>query len=173
MEQNAKTLTAVSWRSHSGMTMIELMVASFIAVIFMLAAGTGYLVNQKAYKANREKLELQQTASQVMELMQKNIRAAATATIGNPADRIQLFDLSGNEFARFRLNISGGTAKLFETDALLAQQKLILLSFVPNADTSSVTINLNLEDVNKNRVLINTTAALRNHIKMRNVNPNN
>jgi prepilin-type N-terminal cleavage/methylation domain-containing protein len=156
-----------------GMTMIELMVASFIAVIFMLAAGTGYLVNQKSYKANREKLELQQTASHVMELMEKNIRAAATAIIGSPPDRIQLYDLNGAEFARFRLNVTGGTAKLFETDALLAKQKLILLSFVPNADTSIVRINLNLEDENKNKVRITSSAALRNHIKMRNVDPNN
>jgi prepilin-type N-terminal cleavage/methylation domain-containing protein len=159
-------------QNQHGMTMIELMVASFIAVIFMLAAGTGYLVNQKAYKANREKLELQQTASHVMELMERNIRAAATALIANPPERIQLFDLNGNEFARFRLNDSGGTAKLFETNALLAKQKLILLSFVPNADTSIVQINLNLEDENKNKVRIQASAALRNHVAMRNVDPN-
>ena len=163
----AKTL-----RSQNGMTMIELMVASFIAVIFMLAAGTGYLVNQKAYRANREKLELQQTASHVMELMERNIRAAATALIANPPDRIQLFDLNGNEFARFRLNVSGGQAKLFETNALLAKQNLILLTFIPNADTSIVRINLNLEDENKNKVRIQASAALRNHVAMRNVDPN-
>jgi prepilin-type N-terminal cleavage/methylation domain-containing protein len=160
-------------RNQRGMTMIELMVASFIAVIFMLAAGTGYLVNQKAYKANKEKLELQQTASHVMELMERKIRAAASAKlVGSPADRIQLYGLDGIEYARFRLNVTGGTAKLFETNALLAKQKLILLTFTPNPDTSIVRISLNLEDVNKNKVKIEASAALRNHPKMRNTDPN-
>lgn len=155
-----------------GMSMIELMVASFIAVVFMLAAATGYIVNQKAYKANRVKLELQQTASHVMEIMEKNIRAAASAAITNPPDRIQLFHRDGTEYTRFSLDDSAGVVRLLAADdALLASQKLTLLEFIPNEDTTVVQINLAFEDAYRNKVEMHTSAALRNHPLMRNIDP--
>jgi len=162
-------------RNHdSGMTLIEVLVASFIALVFVLAAGTGYLVNQKSFAANREKLELQQQASLVMEIMEKKIREAGRAVIPNP-NRLQLYESYStpinNYYTYFRLAASGSTTKLFEQTTVLARQQLINLQFIPNSDTTVVQIVLNLEDKNKNRVALRASAALRNHPKLRAATP--
>ena len=82
--------------NHRGMSMIEMMIALFISTVFMLAAGTAYLVNQKAYRANTEKLRLQQRAAEVLEIMEREIRKGASVTIPNGnSDRIQVFKPDG------------------------------------------------------------------------------
>jgi|GEM_PF-2711992 len=155
-------------RSQRGHTMIELMVSAFISTVFIMAAGTAYLVNQNAYRRNTEKLRLQQTATLAIEEMQKKIRSGARAATPTPS-RITVFDQAGVEITRFRLANSGLNVKLFEQNAVLAQQELITLTFVPNVDTTSVVITLTLEDNFKNRVTMRASAALRNHPNLRNI----
>jgi hypothetical protein len=157
-------------RSESGFSVVEMAVASFIALIFMLTAGSAYLVNQKAYKRNDEKRQLQQTVAQAMEIMERKVRSAAEATIPAPPNnnRITLLDRAGGTITTFRLQTVGSTDRLFEQSALLAQQKLIGLTFVPNSDTTKVIISLNLQDGNYNKVAMRSTATLRNHRKLRN-----
>jgi len=158
------------FRSQRGSTMIELMVSAFISTVFILAAGTAYLVNQNAYQRNTEKLHLQQTATLVLEEMEKKIRSGALVLVpaGSP-NRITVLDRNGVEITRFRLSNVGPNIKIFEKDAVLAQQELITLNFAPNADTTSVIITLVLEDKFKNRVSMKAAAALRNHVNLRNV----
>ncbi len=157
-----------NFRNERGTTIVELAVASIIALIFIFAAGTAYIVNQKTYSRNDEKRKLQQTASYVMEIMERKIRSGARAAIANP-QRIQVFDKNGNEITRFRLQVTGTTARLFEQNSLIAQQDLIQLSFVPNSDTTEVTIFLEMQDSGKNKVAVKASAALRNHKLLRNV----
>lgn len=155
-------------RSQRGHTMIEMMVSAFISSVFILAAGTAYLVNQSAYRRNTEKLRLQQTATLALEEMEKKIRSGARAATPS-ADRITVFDQAGVEITRFRLSNVGPNFRLYEQNAILAQQELITLSFAPNVDTTSIVITLTLEDDSKNRVTMRAAAALRNHPNLRNI----
>jgi Tfp pilus assembly protein PilE len=157
-------------RDAAGSTMIEMMVAGFISTVFILAAGTAYLVNQNNYRRNTEKLRLQQTATHAIEIMEKKIRMGTSVVIPVSADRIQVFDLNGNEITRFRLSNLGPNVKLFEQNSVLATQELIQLNFVqPNVKTATVLITLTLEDEFKNKVTLKASAALRNHPNLRNV----
>ena len=81
---------------------------------------------------------------------------------GHTRNRIQVFDQAGTEITRFRLASSGSNVKLFEQNALLAQQELITLAFTVNTDSTVVNIQLTLEDKYKNRVTMRAAAALRN-----------
>jgi len=151
-------------RSQRGHTMIELMVSAFISTVFIMAAGTAYLVNQNAYRRNTEKLRLQQSATLALEEMEKKIRSGARAAMPT-TDEIRIFDLAGNEITRFRLS----NFQLLEQNAVLVQQKLTSLNFAPNTDSTSVIITLTLEDNSKNRVTMRAAAALRNHPNLRNI----
>lgn len=161
----------LSWlRGHRGVTLIELLVASFIALIFTMAAGTAYLVNQDAYRRNEGKLELQRMVTQSMEIMERRIRSAARAAVPNVTPpRIELYDRSGASITRFRMQALGATNKLFEGSQLMAEQALINLRFTPNADTSVVTIFLEMRDTSMNRVALQSSATLRNHPKFANI----
>ncbi len=161
MTQSGLTTVLGSQRGH---TMIELMVSAFISTVFIMAAGTAYLVNQSAYRRNTEKLRLQQSATLALEEMEKKIRSGARAAMPT-TDEIRIFDSVGNEITRFRLSNS----QLLEQGAVLAQQKLTALKFAPNADTTSVIITFTLEDNSKNRVSMRAAAALRNHPSLRNI----
>jgi hypothetical protein len=156
---------------EDGFSIVEMAVSAVIATIFMLTAGTAYIVNQKSYKANDEKRELQQNVAHIMEMMERQIRGSARAVIPSPPNnnRVELLDTQDQVITRFRLNTVSGIDRIFQDNALLARQKLITLTFVPNHDTSTVTINLNLEDENFNKVAMKSSATLRNHIRMRNV----
>jgi prepilin-type N-terminal cleavage/methylation domain-containing protein len=156
---------------QNGMTMIELMVACLISLIFILAAGTGYLVNQKSYAANKEKLELQQQASHVMEIMEKNIRESGRVFIKNPPNGIVAFDVDSIQVTSFNVTTSGSVSKLRQGGAVLVRQDLINLQFIPNFDTTVVQINLTLQDEKKNKVAIRGSATLRNHPKLRAFDP--
>jgi type II secretory pathway pseudopilin PulG len=157
--------------NQSGMTMIELLVACFISLIFILAAGTGYIVNQKSYAANKEKLELQQNASHVMEIMERRIRESSRVLIKSPPDGIKTFDVLDSLVTSFNLQTSGGETKLREQGTILARQDLITLQFIPNSDGTVVQINLTLQDEQKNKVAIRGSATLRNHPKLRAFQP--
>jgi type II secretory pathway component PulJ len=152
-------------RRSGGTTLLELMVACFIALIFTLAAGTAYLVNQKAYRRNQDKLALQQMVTQNMEIMERKIRSAARAGIVSSPARIRLFDRSGTEITNFKLQNWGVTNKLLEGSQVMAEQSLINLQFIPNADTTVVTVVLELQDAAKNKVALRSSATLRNHLK--------
>lgn len=154
--------------NERGMTVLELLVASFISLVFVCAAGTSYLVNQKAYRQNDNKRILQQTTSQVMEIMERAIRGAAKAVIVG-GNQVTLYDASGAQTAQFRLAASSGVNKLFQQSTVLAPQRLTALSFTPNSDTTVVQVYLELQDDAFNKVAVISSAALRNHRKLRNL----
>jgi Tfp pilus assembly protein PilW len=160
--------------SERGTTVIELLVACVVSIIFIMVAATGYLVNQKAYAANKDKLELQQAASHVMEIMERRIREAYDVDIPagmNANNRITIKDENGATVTLFRLNANGPEVRLFEVNTELARQDLINLQFIPNSDTTVVQIELNFQDMNLNKVAIRGSAALRNHPKLRYLEP--
>ena len=113
---------------------------------------------------------LQQTASHVMEIMERKIRSGARALIANP-NQIEVRDQAGSVITRFSLQVSGSVNKLFEGSTVLAPLKLDALTFTPNSDTTVVQIFLELEDPAYNKVSLKASAALRNHVKLRNLRP--
>jgi hypothetical protein len=151
-----------------GSTMLEMILAAFISTVFLMAAGIAYLANQNSYRRNTEKLRLQQTATHALEIMERKIRMGTSVVVPSP-DRVQVYDRNGVEITRFRLSNLGPNVKLFEQNAVLAQQELIQLTFEPRSNNSTVIITLTLEDAYKNRVTMKASAALRNHPNLRNV----
>ena len=57
-----------------GFTMVELMIASFLAVIVVLALGNVILVSQKSWEWGRDKTVLQQNVAEVTEWMARSVR---------------------------------------------------------------------------------------------------
>jgi Tfp pilus assembly protein PilV len=154
--------------NEKGSSIIEMLVSTFIMIIFMLSVGTAYLVNQTSYRRNTEKLQLQQSATYILEEMEKKIRLGSTVLIP-VANRLQVFDQNGVEITRFRLSNVGPNIRLFEQNSVIATQELIALTFVLDPTGSAVQITVTLQDKAKNNVTMKASAALRNSVVMRNI----
>ncbi len=146
-----------------GYTMVELMIALFLALLVALAAGAIVLTNQASFRRGREKIELQQETTRAVEQIARDVRRARWMAYdaGHP-DELALLDADGTEFRVYELGEVDGVAHVLQNGAPLAEQECTALAFAINADTTAVDILLELQDPAENRVRVESTAAIRN-----------
>jgi hypothetical protein len=121
------------------------------------------LANETAWDASRGKIGIQQETHRCLEEICRDVRAARWIGYdGGKPDELSLFDQEGVRFRRYRLETQDGVDRLFQDDLPLAEAECTRLDFRINADTTTVTIQLELMDEAENRVLYESKATLRN-----------
>jgi prepilin-type N-terminal cleavage/methylation domain-containing protein len=144
-----------------GYTMIELIIASVIALIVVLAMGKLILVNQSSWEGGRDKAVLQANVTESLEWMARSIRAARTAQVVD-VDEFRTYDESGNLAHTYRLVVAGGGNRLQEDGQDLINRNCTQFVVAANADTTSLTLTLELEDKAGDRVAGMSRTTLRN-----------
>ncbi len=148
-------------KNQFGFTILELMVASMISLIVVIGLGQLILTSQKAWGWGADKVELQRNVAESIEWMARSIRSASSLVVAGSED-FTTYDADGNLLHRYNLGLSGGEKRLLEDNSDLVEQQCMDFVVATNADTTSLTLTLELQDDAGNRVAAMTTATLRN-----------
>jgi prepilin-type N-terminal cleavage/methylation domain-containing protein len=148
-------------RGNSGFTLVELMVGILISFIVVLGFGNLILANQKAMAWSTSKATLQQDFTQTMEWMSRSLRQAFSVKVIN-AEEFQTYDGTGSLTHTYWRSSSGDLSYLMKDDSRLSQWNCSQFGIICNADTTSLTLNLELTDNAGNSVTAMTRTTLRN-----------
>ncbi|MFO7653333.1 MAG: prepilin-type N-terminal cleavage/methylation domain-containing protein [Candidatus Krumholzibacteriia bacterium] len=150
-------------KKRAGYTIIELMIASFLALVVVLAMGQLILTNQSSWERGRDKVQLQANATEALEWMARQIRPAFRLEVPDD-DQFLAYDMTGATIAHFRLETVGGENRLRDVlnGADLVARNCTRFHVRPDDDTTSVTLTLELENRDEIRVGSVTRAAIRN-----------
>ena len=147
-------------RSRGGFTLVELMIALFIALFVVFVLGRVILTNQRAFAWNQDKMVLQQNVTETLEWLARSVRASRTLQVVS-STQFRTYDEQGNLTHNYQL-ITGPPDRLQVDGNDLVSRNCTLFTVTPDDDTTSVTIQLELEDDSSNRVAATTRAAVRN-----------
>lgn len=146
---------------RAGFTIVELMVSLLISLVVVLALGRIMLVNQASWRQGRDKVTLQQNATEALERMAHSIRAARDLRVVS-ATQFQTYDASGaleHTYRRYQTNTG---LRLQEDGRNLSDQACATFACAANADTTSLTISLQLQNEDGELVTRQTRVTLRN-----------
>jgi len=144
-----------------GMTLVELLIAVFLAGVIAAAGAVVYLVNQRSLHQGRDKLLTQQNATWCLESMARDARRARRVELPAPG-RMVLYDIGGSVISTWELGTVNGENRLERNGVAMAPEACTTLGFSVNADSSAVGLTLELMDDAENRVRVQSQAALRN-----------
>jgi competence protein ComGC len=153
--------TPLRRRSHHGYTVVELMLALFIAFIVMLGIGKMMVINQKMWQAGAEQVQLQQEVSHVLERLGSSIRNAHSLE-SNRSDEFLTRSSDGTLKHRYDLSPSSEGYRLQEDGKDLCEASCLSFECAPNADNTYLLLTIELEDRAGNRVSGMTRVAVRN-----------
>jgi type II secretory pathway component PulJ len=153
-------LTAV--RRREGFTMMELMIALLIAFIVVLAIGKLMVVNQTSFGQGREKAQLQQNATEVLDRIARSVRGARTLDLVGP-DEFRTYDAAGSLAHTYRRIQEGGLPGILQQDGRpLTSQECTIFACSMNDDETMLTLDLELRDAVGNIVNRTTRITVRN-----------
>ncbi len=158
---NARPISGRIPRGVPGYTTIELLIASFISLFVVIAAGTVVFTNQRSFKQGGNKLAMQGEASRSVEQIERDVRHARWVDYGSVSD-ITLYDQAGDLIHRYYLAGSGLDARVMQDNQPLVDDTCTLLHFEINPDTTTVVIQLQLQDPAQNKVRVDSKASIRN-----------
>lgn len=144
-----------------GAALVEFVVAGFIGLIVVLALGRIVLMNARAWGWGRDKAELQANATEALEWMERSVREARRVAVDSPT-QFRTYDSLGNLVHTYSRETSSGEMRLREDGHDLSARTCTQFSVTPDNDTTSVTLQFELEDHSGNRVAVLTRAARRN-----------
>jgi hypothetical protein len=147
--------------SASGATIVELMLAIFLALIVVYALGRIILANQRSWEWARDKIVLQQNVTEALEWMARNVRAARSVDVVSP-NELHTFDEDGNITHSFLREAVAGSFRLRQDGSDLVDRVCTQFLVTPDDDSTSVTLVVELQDKAGNKVKGMTRAALRN-----------
>lgn len=148
-------------RPPRGMTLVELLIAVFLAGVVAAAGAVVYLVNQRSLGQGRDKVLAQQNATWCLESMARDTRRARRVELPAPG-RMVLYDTGGAVISTWDLGAVNGKNRLERNGVAMAPETCTSLAFSLNPDSSAVGMSLELEDAAQNRVRVESEAALRN-----------
>jgi len=128
-------------RRQHGVTLIELMVAIVASGIVLFALGNIVVVNQRAMVRSRDRAAMQQHASVVMTRMARAIRGANRIEVTG-AGAFQLRDLDGALASTFQLVSAADGPRLQMDGTDMADMDCTRFAVATNADTTSLTLDL-------------------------------
>jgi hypothetical protein len=140
---------------------MEMVIAVFVALIVVLALGRLILANQRAWEWGRDKAELQQNVTEGLEWMARSVRAARTVEITG-TDEFRTYDENGSLVHTFQLANVGSQTRLLQDGSDLVDRRCTLFQITANSDTTSLTLEVELEDNAGNRVAGQTRVTIRN-----------
>jgi type II secretory pathway component PulJ len=148
-------------RGDAGYTLIELFIALVLGLVVVLAIGKLLIANQRSWEWGRDKVVLQQNTTEVLEWMSRSIRSARTLAVVDSTE-LRTFDEGGALVKTYDTAATGGQIRLRENGVPLIDRQCTRFVVVPDADTTSVTVIVELEDRAGSRVEAMTRVAIRN-----------
>lgn len=148
-------------RNRRGFTLLEMMIAMFIGLIVALALGRIFLTSQRSWEAGRDKVEMQANTAETLEWMARQVRAAAALEVFD-GEHFRTIDRSGNELHDYQRVLVDGVGRLREDGNDLVDRPCTIFQVVADAETTGVTLTLELEDRAGDRVSALTRATIRN-----------
>jgi Tfp pilus assembly protein PilV len=148
-------------RSREGATMVEVMIATVIALVLVLVLGWLLMASQSTWESGRDKTELQANTTEALEWMARSIRESRRLTVVNTSE-FWTFDETGSLVHTYRLDTSGTEPRLQVDGQDLATRHCTQFMISADDDTTSLTLVLELEDRDGDRVIGMTRVALRN-----------
>ena len=147
-----------------GFTMIEMMIALLLSFIVVLAMGRIIQQNVRSWRQGQDKAILQQNVTETLEWMSRSVRASRrveVAAAAMPTAEFRCYDESGTLTHTFRRVTTNG-GRLQQDGVEFVARKCTGFTVTPDADTTRLTIALELEDGAFNRVAATTRATIRN-----------
>jgi hypothetical protein len=141
--------------------LIELSVAVFLALIVVLALGKIFTMNQRAWEWGRQKVVLQQNGTEAVEWIARSVRAARTLEVVSPSE-LKTYDENGAIVHTFRRELVSGSYRLQQDGSDLVERPCTAFLVTPDPESTSVSLEVELEDGAGNRVRVMTRATLRN-----------
>jgi Tfp pilus assembly protein PilV len=147
-------------RGSGGFTLVELMIASFLSLVVVLAMGRIIQQNVRSWQQGRDKALLQQNVTEALEWMSRWVRASRTIQVVSSSE-FRCYDETGTLTHTFkRVATNGGRLRQDGID--LVDRTCTSFTVTPDADTTRIRLALELEDNASNRVAATTRATIRN-----------
>jgi hypothetical protein len=142
-------------------TLLELVIASFLALVVVFAMDRIILNNLRAWGWGRDKAELQANEIEALEWMARSIRAAHHLQVVSTSE-FRTYDAAGALLHTYAREIVGGEGRLRQDGADLVARECTAFGVTPDDDTTSLTLTVELEDNSWNRISATTRVAIRN-----------
>jgi len=145
---------------QGGFTLVELMVALTASLIVTFALGQLVMTNQRAWRDGTDRAVLQQNLSQVLDWIGSDVRGAARVDLQGGSS-FRLLDRNGQALHTYTLQTSGGDTLLQRDGRTLVPRTCPVFSVAANADTTILTITVDLRGQYGKRVSATTAVAIR------------
>jgi hypothetical protein len=146
---------------------LELMIGISLALIVVLALGRIVLASQRSWEWGRDKTVLQANVTEALEWMSRSVHAARTVEVyahSGVNDEFRTYDETGALVHTFRRAV--GVSRLQMDGADLVDRPCTRFVVTPNADSTSLTLDLELVILHgvdvQTRVAATTRATVRN-----------
>jgi len=144
-----------------GFTIVELVIASFLALVVVLALGTVAVTSNRSWDRHLKKATLQANTTEALEWMARAVRGARTIAVVDTS-QVRTYDASGTLTHTYQRVVLGDGGHLRQDGTDLVEQKCTRFRVTPDDDTTSVTLLLELEDRSESRMKAETRVAVRN-----------
>jgi type II secretory pathway pseudopilin PulG len=146
-------------RTGRGFTLVELTIGLFLGLLIIIMLGRIILTSQRTWGWGRDKVTLQQNVTEAVEGMARSVRAARTLVVVGD-DEFQTYDEDSVLVHTYLLD--GASERLLQDGVPLVDRKCTVFRCTPDDDTTSIGLEVELEDDSSNRVAAQTRAAIRN-----------
>ncbi len=148
-------------RRQLGITMMELMVALLASAIVIIALGKVVIVNQQATTRSRDRAEMQGHTTVVMSRISRAVRGANRIERTGP-NAFRLYDLTGGVTHTYRLVNGSDGPRLQQNSTDMADLDCTRFDVTINADTTSVTVDLEFSSADSVKYSELNTVSIRN-----------
>ncbi len=150
---------------RKGFTLLEMMIGLSLALIVVFALGRIVTSNQKAWEWGRDKTVLQANVTEALEWMSRGVHGARTLEVISHSgvnDEFRAYDETGALLHTYRRVMVSGVGRLQQDGANLVDRPCTRFIVTPNADTTSLTFDLELKSKTDALVAATTRATVRN-----------
>lgn len=146
---------------RSGFTLIEMVVALFVSLIVVAALGKIMLVNSRSWKLGNDKVYLQQNVSEAVSRMAHSIRSSRRLRLIS-ATEFRTYDETGTLTHTYRKYATASGQRLQEDGRNMTPWACNAFSCTANADTTSLTLAVTLQNTDGETVARRSRITLRN-----------
>ncbi len=141
-----------------GLTVIEMLVASMLGIILIMALGQLILTNERTWSASRNKVELQQELNRALDRMSRAVREAHSIAVVDD-DHFQTLDRDGVVRYEYQLDHDG---QLWENETALTECTCLQFQVSANGDQTGLDLRVRFGDDTGNGAEAQTWVTVRN-----------
>lgn len=147
-------------RGQAGFTILEMMIAMTIGLFVVIALGRIIVASQESWEWGRDKVVLQQNVQESLAWVTQAVRAASSLSVPD-SNQVRTYDSTGALLHTYRRLSVSGVYRLQQDGQNLTPRTCTRFRVLPNADTTSVTLTLELQDNENERVCDMTRITVR------------